>query len=201
MPLTGEDLEVMHREIARLEQTVQGFLDFARLPTPRRSVADLRQLVSQAIELVNSRARQQGVEIGLQSPDEPIRADVDVHQINTVLVNLLINALDALPRGGRIEVRLEKLPDGEVRLQVRDNGPGIPAEMRARLFTPFSSTKATGTGLGLSISRRIVEEHGGRMDAENRPEGGACFMIELPGNPANHSPSLSPHLTPSANGG
>lgn len=180
MPLTGEDLDVIHREIARLEQTVQGFLDFARLPTPRRSVVDLRQMITQAIDLVNSRARQQRVEIAISSPEGPVQAHVDVNQINTVLVNLLINALDALPHGGRIEVGLENAGGGEVRLTVHDSGPGIAPDIQNRLFTPFASTKATGTGLGLSICRRIVEEHGGRIAAENGPDGGACFRIELP---------------------
>ncbi len=106
-------------------------------------------------------------------------AEVDRGQWHTVLVNLFFNALDAMPRGGRLEVALEAAADG-VRLRVSDTGAGIPPEMQGRLFTPFASSKPTGTGLGLSISRRIVEEHGGRLVAENRPGGGACFTITLP---------------------
>src|SRR5262249_4226965 len=98
----------------------------------------------------------------------------------TVLVNLFINALDAMPRGGRLRVTLTAVPDGGYRLDVADTGPGIAPEIAARLFTPFLSTKPTGTGLGLSISRRIVEEHGGALTAANRPAGGACFSITLP---------------------
>jgi two-component system, NtrC family, sensor histidine kinase HydH len=180
MPLTEEDLQVIHREIGRLEQTVQGFLDFARLPTPRRSPCDLREAISQAIGLVGTRARQQRVELDVRYPDEPVVGSFDRGQLGTVLVNLLLNALDAMPRGGRLEVCLESSGAGEGRITVADSGSGIAAEMRERLFTPFSSTKATGTGLGLSISRRIVEEHGGRITADNRPEGGACFTILLP---------------------
>ncbi len=180
LPMTAEDLGVIHREIARLEKTVQGFLDFARLPTPRRSTVDIREDIAQAVDLVQSRARRQHVEIITCCPSEPVWVDVDLHQINTVLVNLLLNALDALPRGGTVRIDLEIMGNNTVQLQVRDTGCGISPEMRERLFTPFASTKATGTGLGLSISRRIVEEHGGRIRGENQCNGGACFTIELP---------------------
>jgi signal transduction histidine kinase len=179
-PLTEDDLAVIHGEIARLEQTVQGFLDFGRLPTPRRSAGDLRNVVTQAVDLVRVRARQQRVEVEVRSPEAPVEAEVDRGQLCTVLVNLFLNALDAMPQGGRLEVALESAPGGEAVLTVADTGPGIPAEMAGRLFTPFASTKPTGTGLGLSISRRIVEEHGGTISAGDRPGGGAAFTIRLP---------------------
>jgi two-component system sensor histidine kinase HydH len=97
-----------------------------------------------------------------------------------------LNALDAMPRGGKLEIDLESLEPAGIRLSVRDTGPGIADEITDRLFTPFTSTKPTGTGLGLSISRRIVEEHGGSITAANRPEGGACFTITLPPSPSTN---------------
>jgi signal transduction histidine kinase len=170
---------VIHREVARLEQTVQAFLDFARLPSPQRSTCDMREIISQAIELVQARASQQGVEIDVDVPETAVPANVDRNQMCTVLVNLCLNALDAMLRGGRLQVALEHNRAGEISLTIVDTGPGILPEMVAKLFTPFASTKATGTGLGLSISQRIVEEHGGRINGANRPVG-ACFTIELP---------------------
>jgi signal transduction histidine kinase len=178
-PLTDEDLSVIHGEVVRLEQTVQGFLDFARPPAPQRTTCDVRQVVTQAAELVRARARQQGVTLDVSCPTQPLAADLDRGQWRTVLVNLLINALDAMPTGGRLEVALTLTPAAEALLTVSDTGGGIAPEMRDRLFTPFASTKPTGTGLGLSISRRIVEEHGGRITAVNRAEGGARFSITL----------------------
>jgi signal transduction histidine kinase len=183
-PLSLEDLEVIHGEIAKLEQIVQGFLDFARLPTPKRRPCDLRDVVTQAVELIRPRARQQGVALDVQCPDRPVPGHADQGQLGNVLVNLCINALDAMPAGGRLGLELAAPADGEVRLAVADTGRGIPPEMNGRLFTPFASTKPGGTGLGLSISQRIVEEHGGRIRAANQPHGGARFVITLPAGAA-----------------
>jgi signal transduction histidine kinase len=178
-PLSADDLKVMHGEIVRLEQTVQSFLDFARPPMPQRKFCDLREVVQQAVELVKARARQQEVELAIDLPADPVMACIDRGQWCTVLVNLLINSLDAMPHGGRLSLDLH-CSDGEMELRVEDTGTGIAPEMDGLLFTPFASTKPTGTGLGLSISRRIVEDHGGRIRAGNRPEGGTCFAITLP---------------------
>jgi signal transduction histidine kinase len=188
-PLQEEDLRVIHGAVASLEQTVQSFLDFARLPTPRRSAGDLRDVVSQAVELVRARARQQAVQTEVRCPERPVPGNVDHGQLGTVLVNLFLNALDAMPQGGRMTVELKVSGRTGAQLTVADTGPGIPAEMNGRLFTPFASSKPTGTGLGLSLSRRIVEEHGGRLTGGNRPEGGACFTIFLPASALEANPA------------
>jgi signal transduction histidine kinase len=177
--LNDEDLRVIHGEIVRLGETVQHFLNFARLPTPRRQVCDLRTTVGPPLDLVRPRARRQGVAVEVIEPAEPLPVNVDAGQMQQVLVNLLLNALDAMPRGGRLTLTLDA--DGDhCRLSLRDSGPGVAPEMVPRLFTPFASTKPTGTGLGLSLARRIVEEHGGRIAGGNHPDGGTCFTIRLP---------------------
>ncbi len=181
-PLTAEDLRVIHREIGRLEQIVQGLLDLSRMPPPQRAACDLCDVVRQAAELVRLRADQQHVELDLRLGGEPIDGLVDRGQLHRVLVNLLLNALDGMPQGGVLAVTLEAPPGRDVYLTVTDTGAGISPEVFPRLFMPFTTTKPTGTGLGLSISRRIVEEHGGRISASNRPEGGACFAVTLPGS-------------------
>jgi two-component system, NtrC family, sensor histidine kinase HydH len=178
--LTLEDLKVIHGEVARLEQTVRNFLDFARPPLARRARCDVREIVTQALDLVRARARQQEVAIRADLPAAPAVADVDAGQLCTVLVNLCINALDAMPKGGQLTLSLRSSPEGVLVLSVSDTGTGIAAQVAQRLFTPFVSTKATGSGLGLSISRRIIMEHGGDITAGNRPEGGACFTIQMP---------------------
>ncbi len=185
-PLDREQLTVMHREAARLERIVQEFLDFARPPKLQRRSADLREVVEQAASLVRPRAQRQGVRFLTQAPDRPVPAAVDPGQLRSVLVNLFLNALDALPGGGSLEVHWEPLA-GEVRLAVCDSGPGIRPDILAQLFTPFVSSKPTGTGLGLCISKRVVEDHGGRITAANRPEGGARVEIVLPSPSAEDS--------------
>ncbi|MFO0970562.1 MAG: ATP-binding protein [Gemmataceae bacterium] len=178
-PFTQENLRVIHGEILKLEQTVQEFLDFARPPAPRKGVCDLREIAQRASDLIKARARQQRVEVEVETPEAPVEVEVDGGQLTSVLVNLLINALDAMPNGGRLSVSLQRTGE-ESQFQVRDTGIGIEAKMLERLFTPFVSTKETGSGLGLSISRRIVEDHGGTLSGGNHAEGGACFTLTLP---------------------
>jgi signal transduction histidine kinase len=194
--LTEEDLTVILGEISRLEEIVQNFLTFARPPALDRKRCDLRQQVARPVDLVRARARQQGVTIQLAMPEQPVMLSLDPGHFNTVIVNLLINALDAMPQGGTITVEVDETvledstdtnpkrqrgtPAPCCRVRVCDTGSGIAPQIAERLFTPFASTKPTGTGLGLSLSRRIVQEHGGRIEAMNRPEGGACFTIEIP---------------------
>jgi len=198
--LTPRDLEVIHGEIKHMEKTVQGLLDFARLPRADRRPCDVREILSQTVDLVRPRADQQGVAIAVQQPADPLRAAVDRGQLETVLLNLCLNALDAMPHGGRLDLDLSecgmrnaecgmkegiphsafRIPHSEVRLEVKDTGPGIAPSIAPRLFTPFTTTKPTGTGLGLSICRRVMDEHGGTIQVKNRPEGGAVFTLTLP---------------------
>jgi len=178
-PFTEENLQVVHREVVRLERTVQDFLSFARPPALQRSVTDLREVVRQSVSLIRPQAAQQHVVPVIAAPLEATLSNVDADQLSSVLVNLLMNALDAMPSGGQLHVGLATAAE-RVIIRVSDSGRGIDPEMRAKLFTPFASTKATGTGLGLSISRRIVEEHGGRLECDPQAAAGACFVITLP---------------------
>jgi signal transduction histidine kinase len=126
------------------------------------------------------RASQQKVVVEVHKPEGAISIAVDRNQMHTLLVNLLLNALDAMPRGGRVEVELQGDGEHGFQVDVRDTGTGIAPEMTDRLFTPFATSKPTGTGLGLSICRRIVEGHGGQITAQSRSVGGACFTVQLP---------------------
>ncbi|MGH7172173.1 MAG: ATP-binding protein [Gemmataceae bacterium] len=178
-PFTRENLTIIHHEIVRLERSVQDFLDFSRPPALQRKIRDLRDVVASALTLVQSRARQQKVEIVHDRPAEAIVGQIDQDQFSSVLVNLFINALDAMPRGGRLEMQLSQ-SGGAINVAVRDSGEGIAPTVLEQLFTPFTSSKPTGTGLGLCISRRIIEDHGGQLHGVNSPEGGACFTLTLP---------------------
>jgi two-component system sensor histidine kinase HydH len=187
--LSAEDLEVIEREVVRMEGSLKIFLDFARLPKPEQREQDLTTIVSRTFDLVRGRAAKQNVALKLTRPPGPILIQADSEQIQQVLVNLSLNALDVMPTGGTLEIAV-KPSAGHVAVSVVDTGPGIGEELMPRLFEPFMSTKETGLGLGLVISRRIAEEHGGRLSASNRPEGGACFTLTLP--------SYAPRLAASA---
>jgi two-component system, NtrC family, sensor histidine kinase HydH len=119
------------------------------------------------------------VEVRFTPPPTPLLVDADAEQLRQVLVNLALNALDVMPRGGLLEIALE-IVRHHVEVRVLDSGRGISAELLPRLFEPFVSSKETGLGLGLVVSRRIAEAHGGSLWGVNRADGGACFTMRLP---------------------
>ena len=180
--LPPEDLTIIEHEIRRMEACIQIFLDFARPPHSERKPTDLLTVVRRALALVEGRARRQKVKCLAELPNGPLELNIDGNQIQQVLVNLLLNAVDALPQGGtvRLEVRPPSHETNAVVVQLQDDGPGLAPEVQKRLFEPFVSTKETGLGLGLSICRRLVEAHGGAIHGANAPEGGALFAFTLP---------------------
>ncbi|MBY0524679.1 MAG: histidine kinase [Gemmataceae bacterium] len=178
--LEGQDLVILEEEIIRLERATQTFLDFARPPQLLKQSFDPRSLLTQTVALVSGRAGQQDVRIECDLPKAPSPLTADQGQVRQVLLNLLINALDALPQGGVVRLRLTRDGQGNSTFRVEDDGPGLPAELGPRIFEPFISTKTTGLGLGLSICRRIAEAHGGELTAVDRPGGGAIFTFRLP---------------------
>lgn len=191
--LCGRQLLVVEEEIERMERSIQEFLDFARPPSLEITRFDLRVAIEQTVELISQQVDRQHIRIIDDIPEEELPIDADASQIRQVLLNLFLNAIEALAAGGRIEVCVTRSCPGEVEgrplptlsnewicIAISDNGPGLSADVIERVFEPFVSTKETGTGLGLSICRRIVEVHGGIIRAANRPEGGAKFSIYLP---------------------
>lgn len=192
--LQGRDLAIVEEEINRLSRTIQTFLDYARPPIPEKSRFAIRDVLEQTISLVSAQAKQLGVRIATQQPLPNPLIEADEAEIRQVLLNLMINALEATAEGGTITVGIDSPPPtapdappsvpapsaGCVRIQIADTGAGLPVGLGERIFEPFVSTKETGTGLGLAICKRIVEEHGGFIEATSRTEGGALFTVSLP---------------------
>jgi two-component system sensor histidine kinase HydH len=178
--LPAEDLRVIEHEVRRMERTLQTFLDFARPPRPDRRRLELSDVVDRVVALVGGRARKQGVALRFLRPDGPARVDGDQDQLQQLVLNLVLNALDAMPHGGSVEIDLRPPRDGYTELLVRDTGPGIAPQILPRVFETFVSSKETGIGIGLPVSRRIAEDHGGSLTAYNLPAGGACFTLRLP---------------------
>ena len=178
--LPVEDLQIIEQEIRRMERCLQTFLDFARPPQPERRPVSLAMLVQRMFTLVEGRARKQHVTLHFRPPTTPVIVEADADQMQQLLVNLALNALDAMPQGGSLDLSLGVPVHGQVELRVHDTGPGIAPALLPRLFEPFVSSKETGLGLGLVVSRRIAESHGGNLWVTNPPHGGACFVLRLP---------------------
>jgi signal transduction histidine kinase len=175
-----DDLAVIEHEIRRMERTLQTFLNFARPPQPDRRRQEVGPIVERVLALVGGRARKQKVDIKLQQHEPAAQAEVDGDQIQQLLLNLVLNALDAMPHGGTLEVEVNSPRDGQLEIAVRDTGHGISPQILPKVFETFVSSKETGVGLGLPLSRRIAEDHGGTLTAYNLPLEGACFVLRLP---------------------
>jgi two-component system sensor histidine kinase HydH len=168
------------RELQRLETLVQEFLDYAKPRAPQFRQADLRAVISRVTSLLGPEAERAGVGLvaeGVETTSDPVRADAE--QIEQVLVNVVLNAVQASPRGARVTVRCRRT-DGSYSVEVADQGAGISPEVRARIFEPFFTTKERGTGLGLAISQRIVTAHHGEMRVSSEIGQGTVFEVRLP---------------------
>ena len=166
-------------EVDSLKAIVDEFSQFARMPAPRAVTTDLHALLNEALALYQGLLGEVHFERRFEDTLPKVR--VDGEQIRRVIINLVDNAIEAMNRSGVITVETHHDPSASlVRLIVTDNGPGIPAAEREKLFMPYYSTKRRGSGLGLAIVRRIVAEHGGTIEVgENEPKG-TKFTIELP---------------------
>jgi signal transduction histidine kinase len=178
--LPAEDLRVIEQEVRRMERTLQTFLDFARPPRPDRRRLDVADVVDRVYALLAGRAKKQNVALRVQRSEDPAWVSGDQDQLQQLVLNLVLNALDAMPQGGVVEVDLRPARDRYVELLVRDTGAGIAAHILPKVFETFVSSKETGIGLGLPVSKRIAEDHGGSLTAYNLPAGGACFVLRLP---------------------
>jgi two-component system, NtrC family, sensor histidine kinase HydH len=181
-PMEERELQIIQEEIARMERTIQGLLNFARPPALRRIRHDLRETVHRAVKLVEGRAKQQNISIYEDLFDLPLWINGDPEQLHQVFVNLLLNGIDSMTQGGALTVIAQVSSNDNTicRVSFSDVGSGIPDIILERIFEPFVTTKERGTGLGLAVSRRIVQEHQGELKAANQSEKGAVFTVELP---------------------
>jgi signal transduction histidine kinase len=179
-------LQTMQGQITKVAAAVRGMLDAARRPKPRREAVDLRALLEQVCEISGPALRASGVGLRIDVKDALPAPLGDPLQLELACLNLISNALDAMPGGGRLEIVASRTLDG-VRLLVSDTGTGIPAGVLPRVFEPWVTTKppGRGTGLGLSITREVITSHGGTIAVRNNEGGGTTFVIELPADGAS----------------
>ncbi|MFW6197431.1 MAG: ATP-binding protein [Myxococcota bacterium] len=172
-------LRAVQRELDRLTGITEEYLRLARLPAPRLEPEDVGDLVRQIAEFVTPELRNAGVELDVHIDESLPLVALDESQLRQALLNLLRNAREAMPEGGRAEIGVTA-GDGGVHIHVRDEGPGIPAEQRDRIFDLFYTTKERGTGLGLPLTDQIVVAHGGTIRCEGAPGQGTTFQLWLP---------------------
>ncbi len=174
----------LRREVDRLRGILTDFLQFAGQVRIEPVPADLNQVVSELADFFMPQAQQQGVRLRIDLAPGPVTASLDVPHIKQAILNLMLNAVQAMPGGGELILRTTRQqgPDKkpELALHVIDTGPGIDAHTLAKIFQPYFTTKSGGTGLGLPTARRLIEAHHGRLEVHSEPGKGSDFTIVIP---------------------
>jgi len=189
--MTGEDAQILDRstytivqQVEAMKAMVNAFSEYARAPDMKVTRFPLNALVTEVADL--HRVRESGVQIEMDLDAHIDQVEADRGRVRQILNNLIVNGVEAvenLPAAGHVLVatRLESVGAADyATITVSDNGPGFPREVLGHAFDPYVTSKPKGTGLGLAIVKKIVEEHGGRVEADNRPEGGARVRVSLP---------------------
>ncbi len=176
----GRDAEVVgeiRQQITRLNKTLRELLDFARQREPEVAPTDVMEIVRPMLTLVRPDAQKYRVQIVEEFPPGLPAISADAGQAQQALLNVLLNAIQAMPEGGTLTV--SAIVNGNVAIRIRDTGAGIPEENLAKIFSPFFTTKHRGTGLGLAITRTIMEKHGGAIHVQTEAGRGTTFTLEF----------------------
>lgn len=176
----GDDLRIVEEEALRCQEIVQGLLDLARPPKLSLAAVQLREVLDEVAERIAEDARVPRARIAIEGD---ARAEADANKVRQIVENLVRNAAEAAGETGHVTVRIEQGDGGAARVRVRDDGPGLAPDIAHRLFEPFVTTRPRGTGLGLAVSRTLAEAQRGALAGASLPEGGAEFVLTLPGGP------------------
>lgn len=194
----ASDLEAIQKEVRSAAELMDRVMLLARTRPPAAVPLNVPTVIREALDFVRAQARQQGVVIEEDFPEPGCDILGDPHLLMQAILNLFVNAMQAMPEGGRLAVSSGCRSARECIIRIRDDGPGIPEDVRLRIFDPFFTTKPVGegTGLGLSIAQRVIELHGGMIRVESRAGEGATFELSFPVAPQPDSP-----LVPEAKAG
>ncbi|MBI4750842.1 MAG: DUF4118 domain-containing protein [Acidobacteria bacterium] len=176
---SGEFLAIIQAEVTRLNRLVTEFLEFGRPRVPEKLPTPPKELIQSVIRLTKQHLKEHKVEVKTDlAPDLP-QILIDSEQIKQVLINLILNALEAMPDGGELYLGAH-LQHNELEIRIADTGHGVSEEIRERLFQPFVTTKAKGSGLGLAICGKLVTQNGGTISAENGSDRGTVLWLRFP---------------------
>ncbi len=183
-PSQQEDFKVIATEIQHINRIVENFLEFSRPPKLITRIISPSRVMDSCLHLLSQRLDSHQVSPRLIRDRELPPTRIDPEQLKEVLVNIILNACEAMEKGGEITIRERCEPNsrnqGVAVIQIQDNGPGIPHALQDHIFDPFFTTKDNGTGLGLNIAFNIINQHRGRLDVSSEPGKGSCFIISLP---------------------
>ncbi|MDD3081769.1 MAG: ATP-binding protein [Desulfobacterales bacterium] len=171
--------DIMIQEVDRLNRVVGQLLDFSRPLSLSRKPVHIRNLISDSLALVRQKAEEKNIAISMDVVPENITARIDPDQIRQVLLNLHLNALEAMDSGSRLSVSAKK-DSNMLQIRIQDTGCGILPEHLSRIFDPYFTTRSSGAGLGLAIVHNIIEAHEGRIEVESRPGEGTAITLHLP---------------------
>ena len=177
--LINEFIKIIQHEATRINKLTTNLLNFAKPQSPEPVQSDINELVQETAHLLSLEAKEQNIQIELITDKDIPLFNFDYNQVKQVLLNLVINAFDAVERGGKIKIGTYKSKESII-LMIEDNGKGISKEDLENIFNPFFTTKTRGTGLGLAISKKIAKEHGGDLQIESMPSRGSRFTLSLP---------------------
>ena len=185
-----QDIKKIESAALQAREIVRKLLVFSRQTAPRKTRVNLNQLVEDGLYLLESRCAKSRIEVGRMLEEDLPEVVADASQLQQVLVNLVVNAIQAMPDGGRLTIATGHR-ESVAALSVADTGLGMSGEVRKRVFLPFFTTKDVneGTGLGLAVAHGIVSAHGGRISVESRPGQGSCFEVEIPVQEEDHEES------------
>ncbi len=180
-PEIAEDLQIARAEMARAQEIIDNLLEFSRDNKTEVQAVDVNGLIERTLKLMNKYLQNNGVR-AYTALGAIERCEANENGMRQVLLNLITNAVQAMPQGGELRIETRPLPGGRVRLSIADTGVGIPSERLGRIFDPFFTTKAPGegTGLGLSVVHSVIKNAGGSIEVSSTPGRGTAFVIELP---------------------
>ncbi|MBI4436231.1 MAG: MCP four helix bundle domain-containing protein [Candidatus Omnitrophica bacterium] len=180
-----DDTAVINEEINRMEKIVQNFLDFARPPEPNLQRVDIHRVLESTVDFLSPKVSSQKIEIHKRWEAVSLEVEIDKEQMRQAFLNILLNAIEAMPHGGRLEISTsmkngDRKSAGVLDIEFKDTGVGIPPDLKKKLFEPFFTTKQTGIGLGLFIASRIIQMHKGVITINSEAGGGTRLNMRLP---------------------
>ena len=186
-PDTRRHMDIISNEIHRLDRVVQTLVDFNRPVELRLKTTDLRRVLEEVTQLAAPEAEQNGVSIVMQLGTEPLPVLIDYDLVKQALDNVVLNGVQAMPEGGTLRITARR-DDKAAAVEVRDAGPGIPPEIRDKVFNLYFTTKKTGSGIGLAMTYRVLQMHHGSLDFDTELGRGTTFRLCLPLAVAGQNP-------------